>query len=115
MQYTVRNIPDYLDAALRSAARQQGKSLNEMAVLALVRGTGLSETTRRKRDLGDLVGSWREDPAFDKALAAQDTIDESMWPADSAAQKRVPKKRTGKKAAASIPRRKKSGRAGTAA
>ena len=28
MQYTIRNIPDPLDEALRRAARQQGKSLN---------------------------------------------------------------------------------------
>ena len=80
MQYTIRNVPEYLNAALREAARQQGKSLNEVAVLALVRGAGLSEGPRRKRDLGDLAGSWREDAAFNAALAAQDTIDEEMWP-----------------------------------
>jgi plasmid stability protein len=80
MQYTIRNIPDYLDAALRSAAREQGKSLNEVAIAALVRGAGLSEHPRRQRELGDLAGSWREDPAFDRAVAAQDAIDEEMWP-----------------------------------
>jgi len=79
MQYTIRNVPEYLNAALRNAARKEGKSLNEIAVLALVRGAGLSEVPRRKRDLGDLAGSWREDAAFDTALAAQDTIDEEMW------------------------------------
>jgi plasmid stability protein len=80
MQYTIRNVPEYLDAALREAARRQGKSLNEVAVLALVRGAGLGESLRRKRDLGDLAGSWREDAAFNSALAAQDTIDDGMWP-----------------------------------
>jgi plasmid stability protein len=80
MQYTIRNVPEYLDAALRDAARRKGKSLNEVAVLALVRGAGLGESPRRKRDLGDLAGSWREDAAFNSALAAQDTIDEEMWP-----------------------------------
>ena len=81
MQYTIRNVPDFLDAALRGAARKQGKSLNEVAVQALVRGSGLSDGARRKRDLGDLAGSWREDKAFASALAEQDTIDESIWPA----------------------------------
>ncbi len=80
MQYTIRNVPDYLDAALRRAAREQGKSLNEAAVQALVRGAGLSEVPRRKRDLGDLAGTWVEDPDFDSAVAAQDKIDESIWP-----------------------------------
>ena len=79
MQYTIRNVPDYLDAALRSAADTQGKSLNEVAIEALARGTGLSELPCRRRDLGDMAGSWRKDPAFDSALAAQDTIDEAMW------------------------------------
>jgi plasmid stability protein len=80
MQYTIRNVPEYLDAALRNAARRQGKSLNEAAVQALMRGTGLSEGPRRKRDLRDMAGSWREDAGFDSALVAQHTVDEEMWP-----------------------------------
>ncbi len=92
MQYTIRNVPEYLDTALRSTARQQGKSLNEAAVQALVRGAGLSEGPRRKRDLGDLAGSWREDKAFDRALAAQDTVDEELWPGQRKAQVRSRKR-----------------------
>jgi plasmid stability protein len=80
MQYTIRNVPEYLDAALRGSAREQGKSLNEVAVLALVRGAGLSPEPRRWRELGDIAGSWQDDPAFDSALASQDTVDESLWP-----------------------------------
>ncbi len=79
MQYTIRNVPSYLDAALRSSAQQQGKSLNEVTIEALARGAGLGEGRCRQRDLGDIAGSWRKDPAFDSALAAQDTIDEAMW------------------------------------
>jgi plasmid stability protein len=79
MQYTIRNIPDYLDAALRVSAEQQGKSLNEVAIDALVRGAGLTEERISKRDLHDIAGSWRKDPAFESALAAQNTIDEAMW------------------------------------
>ena len=92
MQYTIRNVPGYLDAALRSAARQQGKSLNEVAVTALVRGAGLSESPRRKRDLADVAGSWREDAAFDSALAAQDTVDDELWPRQPNARKRSRKR-----------------------
>ena len=79
MQYTIRNIPDYLDAALRDAARDQGKSLNDVAVEALTRGAGVSERRVRQRDLSDIVGTWEEDPAVDAALADQDRIDEEMW------------------------------------
>jgi plasmid stability protein len=80
MQYTIRNIPDYLDAALRSSAQKQGKSLNEVAIQALTSGTGLSGRQQRRRNLRDIAGSWRKDAAFDSAVAAQDTIDEEMWP-----------------------------------
>ena len=79
MQYTIRNVPKYLDAALRVSAREQGKSLNEVAIEALARGFGLGQARVRQRDLSDIAGSWRKDPAFELALAAQDTVDEEMW------------------------------------
>jgi hypothetical protein len=79
MQYTVRNVPDFLDEVLRRSAREQGKSLNEVALEALARGAGLSEHRLRRRDLSDIAGSWRKDPAFDAALAAQDVIDAELW------------------------------------
>ena len=79
MQYTIRNVPDNLDAALRVSAREQGMSLNEVAIKALARGFGLGQVRVCQRDLSDIAGSWRTDPAFERALAAQDTIDEEMW------------------------------------
>ena len=79
MQYTIRNIPDYLDATLRDFARREGKSLNQVAVAALVRGAGLAERESVKRDLSDIAGTWQEDPAFDSAIAEQQKIDEAIW------------------------------------
>ena len=79
MQYTIRNVPGSLDEALRQAAREQGKSLNEVAIEALARGAGITRERSRQRDLGEIAGTWREDPAFDSALAAQDVIDDEMW------------------------------------
>lgn len=79
MRYTLRNVPHALDEALRRAACEQGKSLNEVAIEALAQGTGITPDRRRQRDLGDIAGTWRKDAAFDSALAAQDTIDEEMW------------------------------------
>ena len=79
MQYTIRNVPDSLDEALRKAARERGKSLNEVAIEALARGAGVAGDHGRQRDLGDIAGTWRKDPAFDRALAAQDAVGKKMW------------------------------------
>jgi plasmid stability protein len=79
MQYTIRKIPSSLDAALRRRAREQGKSLNDVAIDALARGAGLTGEQAPQRDLRDIAGTWRKDRAFDRALADQDTIDTEMW------------------------------------
>ena len=63
---------------LRRTARKQGKSLNEVATEAQARGAGVAGECGRQRDLSHIAGTWREDPAFDDAKAAQDTIDEGM-------------------------------------
>ena len=80
MQYTIRKVPGSLDAALRRRAQEQGKSLNEVAIEALARGAGVSGERSRQRDLHDIAGTWRNDRAFDRALAAQDAIDKDLWP-----------------------------------
>jgi hypothetical protein len=79
MQYTIRNVPGTLDAALRKIARERGESLNQIAIEALARGAGVTRERDRQRDLAGIAGTWRKDPAFDSALAAQDTVDEEMW------------------------------------
>ncbi len=79
MQYTIRNVPNALDAALRRRAQEQRKSLNEVAIDALARGAGFSTERKRQRDLGDIARTWRNDRAFDRALAAQDAIDRELW------------------------------------
>ena len=79
MQYTIRNVPNALDAALRRRAQEQRKSLNQVAIDALARGAGFSRQRDRQRDLRDVAGTWRNDRAFDRALAAQDTIDKELW------------------------------------
>ncbi len=79
MQYTIRGIPPAVDEALRKRARATGKSLNEAAIEALVEGTGVTGTPRKRRDLSDIVGTWVEDPEFDAAIADQRRIDEDMW------------------------------------
>jgi plasmid stability protein len=79
MQYTIRKIPNSLDAALRRRALEQGKSLNEVAIEALARGAGVSGERSRQRDLRDIAGTWRNDRAIDRALEEQDRIDRELW------------------------------------
>lgn len=80
VQYTVRNVPRTVDAALRRKAAQERKSLNEVLRQALLKEVGLAGHDRRiYNDLDHLAGTWVEDPEFDAAIAAQDVIDESLW------------------------------------
>lgn len=79
MQYTIRGIPPALDAALRERARAAGQSLNEAALEALLKGTGLTGAPKKRRDLSDIAGTWKADADFDAAIAAQDQVDEDLW------------------------------------
>jgi hypothetical protein len=79
MQYTIRGIPPAVDEAVRERAREEGKSLNEVAVEALARGLGLGSQDIVRRDLSDVVGTWKKDAATEAALAAQDRVDEDLW------------------------------------
>ena len=79
MQYTIRGIPADVDKALRRRARSSGKSLNEVAVEALRDGAGVAATPRKRRDLSDIVGTWKPDKELEEALADQDRIDEDLW------------------------------------
>lgn len=79
MQYTIRGIPETLDAALRERARAAGKSLNEVTIEALAESAGVTGVPRKRRSADGIAGRWIEDKAFDEAIAAQDQIDEDMW------------------------------------
>ncbi len=75
MRYTVRHVPEALDSAIRRRAREQGKSLNETVIEALTAAMGMSGRRGPRRDLRDIAGTWRDDPEFDRAVAAQDRRD----------------------------------------
>jgi hypothetical protein len=79
MQYTLRNVPAAIDALLRRRAREEGKSLNEVALEALVRGLGAAGTPIKQRDLSDIAASWRGDRKTDEVLAEQRRIDPDLW------------------------------------
>jgi plasmid stability protein len=79
MQYTIRNIPDHVDRALRRRAEREGKSLNEVATEALARGLDLEGQVVRRRDLSSIAGSWVRDREVDRALEEQRKIDPDLW------------------------------------
>lgn len=78
-QYTIRQIPDNLDIALRSKARLLGKSLNKVLLESLAQGLGVHEESAKYHDLDYLAGSWKDDPAFEEALKDFEKIDEDSW------------------------------------
>ena len=79
VQYTLRNIPKELDAILRRRAREQRKTLNQVAVEAMSDGVQLLREPARRRSVRDLVGARPKDPALDAALADQRQIDAELW------------------------------------
>jgi hypothetical protein len=79
MQYTIRGVPAAIDARLRALAAAEQRSLNDTVLQVLTRALGLSASAVRHRDLGDIAGTWNEDPAFDRALLDQDQVDPDLW------------------------------------
>ena len=78
-QYTIRRVPPRLDRELRRRAREEQRSLNEVALRAMERGLGIAEEERRQHDLDDLAATWVDDPAFDRAVEAMDQVDPELW------------------------------------
>jgi hypothetical protein len=78
-QYTIRAVPTAIDRALRRRARQDAKSLNTVAIEALARGLEIDARPVEHSDLDPLAGSWQEDPAFDRAVADFERVDEEAW------------------------------------
>lgn len=78
-QYTIRNIPANIDRALRKRMKDEGKSLNEVAIEALAIGS--NEPIRQIKEWGYLIGSMNEKEAklLEAEIEAQKTIDPDIW------------------------------------
>jgi len=79
VQYTIRGVPERLDARLRERAAREGRSLNGTVLQVLKAGLGIGEEQIRFDDLDDLAGTWVHDPEFDKALEEMHQIDPDLW------------------------------------
>jgi len=78
-QYTIRNVSEALDRELREWAKRKGISLNDAAVEAIRRGLGVAEADVVYDDLDDLIGTWKQDDEFDRAIEEQDKVDADAW------------------------------------
>ena len=78
-QYTIRAVPDAVDRAVRQRAGREAKSLNAVVVEALARGLELDAKSTEHTDLDHLIGTWQEDPEFDRAIAGFEHVDEDAW------------------------------------
>lgn len=76
VSYTIRGIPNEVDAALRRKAKQAKKSLNRLIVDEL---TSAMVGREKKVDYSNLVGRWTNDPGFDEIIASQRQIDPEKW------------------------------------
>lgn len=79
MQYTIRTIPSEIDRALRQRAKREAKSLNAVVVDVLARGLALDAGPVRHTDLDHLIGTWQEDPEFDRTIAGFERVDVELW------------------------------------
>jgi len=79
VQYTIRQIPEEVDAKLRELAVKESCSLNTVVLDALSRETGAAVSPLVFHDLDALAGSWVEDAAFDQAIGAFEQVDEDLW------------------------------------
>ncbi len=79
MRYTLRNVPEHLDRALRERARRENKSLDEVLPEALERAFAIRGEAPIQRDLSGIAGSWQSDPEMERVLQDQRRIDPEMW------------------------------------
>ncbi len=79
LQYTIRKVPVVVDRTLRKRAQQEGKSINQVALEALMKGAGVTAEPVIHHDLDHLAGTWVDDPSFDEAIRAQHAVDEDLW------------------------------------
>jgi hypothetical protein len=78
-QYTIRNVPDYVDEVLRRRAQDSRKSFNQVALEALIAGTGMA--ARPKRDFSEIAGtlSPEEGHFLEEEIRRQRQIDPQLW------------------------------------
>ncbi len=81
---TIRGIDDALDHALKSAAEEESRSVNQLVLETLKERFGLTKAPRhgrRHHDLDNLFGRW-DDGEYERVQSAVDEqrdIDPELW------------------------------------
>lgn len=80
---TLRGIDEPLSQALKELARNQGVSLNTLALRLIREATGVDKRKRtvEHHDLDMLAGTWSDNDEleFKNATRSLEAIDEGMW------------------------------------
>jgi len=79
IQYTVRNVPESVDQALRERAHRERKSLNQLTLELLAEAVGDVANGHPRRNLASIAGSWASDADTEQALDDQRRIDPELW------------------------------------
>ena len=79
MTLMLNEVPPLLDEMIRRRAAETGKSPEQLVIEAIWKQFGIDPNAPVHHDLDFAIGSWVEDPEFDKYMAEQDRIDPEMW------------------------------------
>ncbi len=83
LQYTIRNIPQSVDRALKQKAKVLNKSFNQTALEALILGSGESTESlnTKRRDLSEIINSmtYEEAEEQENEIRLQHQIDSEIW------------------------------------
>lgn len=79
IQYTIRNIPEPVDQALRKRAAQSGKSFNQTVIEALNLQVFDTPSPPKADDFAWLRGVNTLDSKFGSAIADISAVDEQLW------------------------------------
>lgn len=78
MQYTLEDVPESIDRALRERAATEHKNPEQVIIDTLAHNFGVGPSCTKRRDLSDIAGSWEVDPETEAALEEQGHVSPGM-------------------------------------
>jgi plasmid stability protein len=78
-QITIRDIDPEVEQKIRSIAKGEGKSLNQ--IIKEIIHKEFKKTQRPTSSLKELAGTWTQEEAaeFEQSIKACEQVDEEMW------------------------------------
>ena len=80
-QFTIRDVPDAVERAIRRRAAEEHKSINRTVNELLQKALGIEPLSQKRRDFSALSGSWEAEEAaeFERSIAPFEQIDDEVW------------------------------------